>query len=155
MALFSLRSQHTGTVREFTLLDLLNAMGDTVNDEIRLPDGNKENVFNLSSFQDLSGSSVGNDGGTGRRGTGGNSDNYGNSGATRLVNEALPISDGQQSINLGSAPVSICMLFLNGLKIRQGIDYNKSGRTIVFLNPLRSSVSQTDLLEALYDALAS
>ena len=92
-------------------------------------------------------------GGTGSRGTG-SDDNSGSTGATKLVNEALPFTDGQQAINLGTAPASICLIFLNGLKLRQGIDYNKSGRTIVFLTPLKATVTHTDLLEALYDAPA-
>jgi len=57
--------------------------------------------------------------------------------ATRLVNEALTFSNGQQAVNLGSAPHSLCLVFLNGLKLRQGIDYNKSGRTLMFLSPMK------------------
>lgn len=148
MALFSLRSQHTGQIREFSLLDLLNAMGDTVNDEIRFPDGNREDVYNLSSFQYLGGSGDGNSGTTGN---GGN--NY-SSNPTRLVNEALPFTNGQMAINLGSSPASLCLVFLNGIKLRQGIDYNKSGKTLVFLTPLKATVTHTDLLEALYDVSA-
>ncbi len=138
MTLFRLRSQHTGQTRDFTLLDVLNAMGDPVNDEIRFPDGNREDVYNLSSFQDLSG--------------GGNGEVAQiTSGGTKLVNEALPITNGQQAINLGASPLSLCLIFLNGLKLRQGIDYNKSGRTLMFLSPLKASVTHTDQLEALYD----
>lgn len=144
MVLFRLRSQHTGLVRDFSLLDVLNALGDTTNDEIRFPDGNREDVYNLSSFEDLS---------AGNGANGGNGSTGGNTGVTRLVNEALPFTDGQQAINLGSTPQSLCLIFLNGLKLRQGIDYNKSGRTIMFLSPLKASVSHTDLLEALYDTL--
>lgn len=139
MAHFRLRSQQTGQVRDFSILDVLNALGDPVNDEIRFPDGNREDVFNLSSFEDLS---IG-------YGQGGNGSG---APATRLVNEALPFVNGQQAINLGSVPVSVCLVFLNGLKLRQGIDYNKSGRTLVFLNPLKTAVNYTDMLEALYDA---
>ena len=138
MTLFRLRSQHTGQTRDFTLLDVLNAMGDTTNDEIRFPDGNKEDVYNLSSFQDLSG--------------GGNGEVVQiTSGGTKLVNEAIPFTNGQQAINLGASPLSLCLIFLNGLKLRQGIDYNKSGRTLMFLSPLKASVTHTDQLEALYD----
>ena len=139
MVLFKLRSQQTGQVRAFTLLDVLNALGDITNDEIRFPDGNREDVFNLSSFQDLS--AEGADQATPQT-------------ATRLVNEALTFSNGQQAVNLGSAPHSLCLVFLNGLKLRQGIDYNKSGRTLMFLSPLKASVSHTDLIEALYDVAA-
>ncbi|MEO6833645.1 MAG: hypothetical protein ABI169_15670 [Chitinophagaceae bacterium] len=139
MTLFRLRSQHSGQTKDFTLLDVLNALGDTVNDEIRFPDGNREDVYNLSSFQDLS--------------SGGNGGDLLpiTSGGTKLVNEALPITNGQQAINLGASPLSLCLIFLNGLKLRQGIDYNKSGRTLMFLTPLKVSVSHTDQLEALYD----
>lgn len=140
MALFRLRSQHTGQAKDFTLLDLLNALGDPVNDEIRFPDGNREDVYNLSSFEDLSG-------GYG----GGGGEHSGNTTGTQLVNEAIPFTNGQQAINLSSSPVSLCMIFLNGLKLRQGIDYNKSGRTLMFLAPLKATVTHTDLLEALYD----
>ncbi len=147
MALFSLRSQHTGQIREFSLLDLLNAMGDTVNDEIRFPDGNREDVYNLSSFQYLSGNSDGNN-------NPGNGNNNQCAVATKLVNEALPFTDGQQAINLGASPASLCLVFLNGIKLRQGIDYNKSGKTLVFLTPLKATVTHTDLLEALYDVAA-
>ena len=141
MVLFRLRSQQTGHTRDFTLLDVLNALGDTTNDEIRFPDGNREDVFNLSSFQDLS--------------AGGSSEPVPKpSGGTRLVNEAIPFTNGQQTISLGSPPVSLCLIFLNGLKLRQGIDYNKSSRVLTFLSPLKATLTHTDLLEALYDALA-
>lgn len=140
MVRFRLRSQHSGQVRDFTLLDVLNAFGDTTNDEIRFPDGNREDVYNLSTFEDLSG-------------VGGDMIPITN-GATKLVNEAIPFVNGQQAINLGATPVSLCLVFLNGLKLRQGIDYNKSGRTLVFLTPLRATVNQTDLIEALYDVPA-
>lgn len=141
MVLFRLRSQQTGQTRDFTLLDVLNVLGDTTNDEIRFPDGNREDVFNLSSFQDLSVS-----------GTGDTTPIT--NGATKLVNEAIPFVNGQQAINLASAPASLCLVFLNGLKLRQGIDYNKSGRTLMFLSPLKATVNHTDLLEALYDVAA-
>ncbi len=137
MVRFRLRSQHSGQVRDFTLLDVLNALGDTTNDEIRFPDGNREDVYNLSTFEDLSG-------------LGGDVVPL-TSGATKLVNEAVPFINGQQAINLGASPVSLCLVFLNGLKLRQGIDYNKSGRTLIFLTPLKATVNQTDLLETLYD----
>src|ERR1044071_5995643 len=101
MVLFRLRSQQTGQVRDFSLLDVLNALGDVTNDEIRFPDGNREDVYNLSSFQDLSA------GGTGEVPL------QPSTGATRLVNEALPFTGGQQAINLGAAPFSLCMVFLN------------------------------------------
>lgn len=140
MVLFRLRSQHTGQVRDFSLLDVLNALGDTTNDEIRFPDGNREDVYNLSTFQDLSG--------------GGEEQVIPTNNGTRMVNEALPITNGQQAINLGTVPVSLCLVFLNGLKLRQGIDYNKSGRTLMFLSPLKASVAHTDMLEALYDVPA-
>jgi hypothetical protein len=143
MVLFRLRSQHTGLTRDFTLLDVLNSLGDTTNDEIRFPDGNREDVFNLSSFRDLS--------------AGGNGDilsAQSNNSGTRLVNEAIPFTNGQHAVNLGAAPVSLCMVFLNGMKLRQGIDYNKSGRTLMFLNPLKATATHTDLLEALYDVPA-
>jgi hypothetical protein len=120
---------------------VLNALGDVTNDEIRFPDGNSEDVFNLSSFQDLSSG-------------GGGQVIPVTTGTTRLVNEALPFTDGQQTINLGTAPASLCLVFLNGLKLRQGVDYNKNGRTLLFLSPLRATASQTDLLEALYDVSA-
>lgn len=142
MVLFRLRSQQTGQVRDFTLLDILNALGDVTNDEIRFPDGNREDVYNLSSFQDLS------------AGNGGDSFPAHPTGATRMVNEALPFTNGQQAINLGTAPLSLCMVFLNGIKLRQGVDYNKSGRTLMLLSPLKASVTHTDLLEALYDVPA-
>lgn len=145
MVLFRLRSQQTGQVRDFSLLDILNALGDVTNDEIRFPDGNREDVYNLSSFHDLSAGEANNGGTTAPRPS---------DGATRLVNEAIPITNGQQSVNLGQAPVGICLVFLNGLKLRQGIDYNKAGRSLTFLSPLRSSVDHSDLLEALYDVPA-
>lgn len=140
MVRFKLRSQQTGQEREFSLLDILRAMGDITNDEIRFPDGNREDVFNLSTFQDFSA-----DGGGGQTGQ------VPTAAGTRLVNEALPFINGQQEIALGFAPVSLCMIFLNGLKLRQGVDYNKDGRNISFLSPLRTTANQTDLLEALYD----
>lgn len=140
MVRFRLRSQQTGQVRDFTLLDVLNAFGDTTNDEIRFPDGNREDVYNLSTFQDLS--------------SGNGEVVQITNGATKLVNEAIPFTNGQQAINLGATPISLCLVFLNGLKLRQGIDYNKSGRTLMFLSPLKATVSQTDLLEALYDVPA-
>jgi len=51
MVLFKLRSQQTGQVRAFTLLDVLNALGDTTNDEIRFPDGNREDVSTSPPFR--------------------------------------------------------------------------------------------------------
>lgn len=140
MVRFRLRSQHSGQVRDFTLLDVLNAFGDTTNDEIRFPDGNREDVYNLSTFEDLSG-------------VGGDVIPI-TTGATKLVNEAIPFVNGQQAITVAAIPVSICLVFLNGLKLRQGIDYNKDGRTLMFLTPLRATVNQTDLIEALYDVPA-
>src|SRR4051812_42446665 len=103
MTLFRLRSQHTGQTRDFTLLDVLNALGDTTNDEIRFPDGNREDVYNLSSFQDLSG--------------GDGQVLPAPAGATKLVNEAIPFVDGQQTVNLGALPTSLCLVFLNGIKL--------------------------------------
>lgn len=141
MVLFRLRSQQTGQTRDFTLLDVLNALGDVTNNEIRFPDGNREDVFNLSTFQDLSG------GGSGAV-------VLPPSGATKLVNEALSFVDGQRTINLGAIPLSLCLVFRNGIKQRQGIDYNKSGKTIEFLVPLKATPSHTELLEALYDVPA-
>lgn len=140
MVRFRLRSQHSGQVRDFTLLDILNALGEPTNDEIRFPDGNREDVFNLSSFQDLSS-------GSGE----GDISQMPTAAGTKLVNEALPFVNGQQTIVLAFEPVSICMVFLNGLKLRQGVDYNKNGRNLSFLTPLRTTANQTDLLEALYD----
>lgn len=139
MALFRLRSQQTGQVRDFTLLDVLNAMGDVTNDEIRFPDGNREDVFNLSSFQDLSG------GGSGAVVPAPAS-------ATKLVNEALPFVEGQRTVTLGAVPVSLCLIFRNGIKQRQGIDYQKSGKIIEFLTPLKAASSNAEMVEALYDA---
>lgn len=141
MLRFRLRSQRTGETREFTLLDLLNTLGEPTNDEIRFTNGNHEDVYNLSSFQDLSSGA-----------TGGAAQPPSN--ATKLVNEAISFTNGQQAINLGAAPVSICLVFLNGIKLRQGIDYNKSGKSLMLLTPLKSSVTHTDLLEALYDVPA-
>ncbi len=141
MVLFRLRSQQTGQTRDFTLLDVLNALGDVTNNEIRFPDGNREDVFNLSTFQDLS---SGGDGVTAPPSSGG----------TKLVNEALPFVDGQRTINLGATPLSLCLVFRNGIKQRQGIDYNKSGKTIEFLTALKATPSHTELLEALYDVPA-
>ena len=141
MVLFRLRSQQTGQTRDFTLLDVLNVLGDVTNNEIRFPDGNREDVFNLSSFQDLSG---------------GNSGVVipPSSGGTRLVNEALAFVDGQRTVNLGAAPASLCLVFRNGIKQRQGIDYNKTGKTIELLAALKATPSHTELLEALYDVPA-
>ena len=141
MVLFRLRSQQTGEVRDFTLRDILNAMGDVTNDEIRFPDGNREDVFNLSSFQDLSGGSTG-------------AVIPPSSGGTKLVNEALPFVDGQRTINLGATPLTLCLVFRNGIKQRQGIDYNKNGKTIEFLAALKATPTHTELLEALYDVPA-
>ena len=140
MVLFRLRSQQTGQTRDFTLLDVLNALGDVTNNEIRFPDGNREDVFNLSTFQDLSG--------------GGGAVPPPSSGGTKLVNEALPFVDGQRTINLGATPLSLCLVFRNGIKQRQGIDYNKSGKTIEFLIALKATPSHSELLEALYDVPA-
>ncbi len=53
MAAFSLRSQRTGQLKFFSLLEILQLLGDTVNDEIWLP--GQEDVFNLSSFQEING----------------------------------------------------------------------------------------------------
>jgi len=138
MVLFRLRSQQTGQTRDFTLLDVLNALGDVTNNEIRFPDGNREDVFNLSTFEDLSG-----------EGSGGVMPAP--SGATKLINEALAFVDGQRTVNLGATPKSLCLVFRNGIKQRQGIDYQKDGKAIEFLVPLKASPSHTELVEALYD----
>lgn len=53
MASFSLRSQRTGQYKAFSLLEILKLLGDSVNDEIWLEDG--EDVYNLSSFREIGG----------------------------------------------------------------------------------------------------
>lgn len=132
---FQLRSQHTGQVREFTLLDLLRIIGDTVNDEIRFNDGNREEAYKLSSFQESSA---------------GSSDSP--SAGVRLVNESISFAHGQRSIALGSSPQGICMIFLNGLKLREGTDYSRQGRNLEMIVLLQSDSIHTDILEALYEA---
>lgn len=112
MASFSLRSQRTGQYKEFTLLEVLKLLGDHVNDEIWLQDG--EDVFNLSSFQEIGGGS-----------------NSGNSAGNWNV-EAPVNSSGQSSFLLNYQPSGVLLVILNGIVLSRYKDFLQEGRTIIF-----------------------
>jgi hypothetical protein len=135
MALFRLRSQRTGTIRDFSLLDILNNLGDTVNDEI----GFGEDVYNLSSFAALN-----SDGGNGNNGNGG-------SAPGNLYTEYPQVLDGRLTVSLERPPATILTVLLNGLELREGADYSRDGRIITFPYMLVSNNRHQDSVKAVYD----
>lgn len=115
MASFSLRSQRTGQYKEFSLLEVLKLLGDQVNDEIWLEDG--EDVFNLSSFREVGGGSGG-DGGT-------RSDNWSVETPTQVT--------GQRTFYLQYNPVTpVLLIILNGVVQARYKDFNLEGKAITF-----------------------
>jgi hypothetical protein len=116
MAIFSLRSQRTGNYKEFSLLELLKLLGDSVNDEIILDGG--EDVYNLSSFTEL----AGHDGSNGSSGSSGN----------WTIDEPDTIA-GQDTFYLKATPVTSSAFFLlNGIALSDGRDYSRNARQVVF-----------------------
>ncbi|MBS1773919.1 MAG: hypothetical protein JST82_13760 [Bacteroidetes bacterium] len=127
MAVFSLRSQRTGQYKEFSLLEILKLLGDPVNDEIWLDDG--EDVFNLSSFQDNSGS-----GGTISTPLNWNMENF-----AQLA--------GQSAFTLQRIPAPpVLMVMLNGIELRRNADYQMDGTRI----QLPFALNAQDSLQCIY-----
>ncbi|GAA4457027.1 hypothetical protein [Rurimicrobium arvi] len=127
MASFSLRSQRTGQYKEFSLLEILYLLGDRVNDEIFLEDG--EDVYNLSSFREIGS-------GSGQQPSGGN-----------WSMEAPVPSNGQSVFLLQYNPSgAVLLVLLNGLAQNRGNDFSLQGREIRFSFPL----SSRDSLQFLY-----
>lgn len=117
MASFSLRSQRTGQYKEFTLLELLKLLGDEVNDEIWLENG--EDVYNLSSFRELGG--------------GGDGSAYRENWSV----EAPGQTAGQRTFYLRYFPsTSVLMVILNGIVQSLNKDYILEGNAITFAFPL-------------------
>jgi hypothetical protein len=137
MSLFRLRSQRTGTIRDFSLLDILNNLGDTVNDEICFG----EDVYNLSSFTALN-----SDGGNGNSGNGGNA-------TGNLFTEYPQVLDGRLTVSLERTPLAILTVLLNGLELREGADYSRDGRIITFPYMLVSNGRHHDVVKATYNYL--
>jgi hypothetical protein len=135
MALFRLRSQRTGTIRDFSLLDILNNLGDTVNDEIAFG----EDVYNLSSFAALNSDNGGN----------------GNGGSTtgNLFTEYPLVVDGRLTVSLERTPLATFTLLLNGLELREGADYSRDGRIVTFPYMLVSNGRHQDVVKATYNYL--
>lgn len=127
MASFSLRSQRTGNYKQFTLLELLKLLGDSVNDEIWLEDG--EDVYNLSSFREIGGDGS----------SGGTKENW-------SVEEAIQIA-GQDTFYLNHIPVTeVLMIILNGIIQTKNKDFIMNGREVKF--PYRMGVQ--DALKFIY-----
>lgn len=114
MSSFSLRSQRTGQYRDFSILDILKLLGDQVNDEIWLQDG--EDVFNLSSFREIGGS-----------GADGSSQNW------NWNNDVPAQVAGQRTFYLQSLPATTFLLvILNGIVQSRYKDFNLDGKAITF-----------------------
>ncbi len=117
MASFSLRSQRTGQYKSFTLLEVLKLLGDRVNDEILLEDG--EDVYNLSSFQEI--------------GSGGN----GGTAASEYWSVETPAStSGLDTFYLQYQPSAInghvLLEILNGMVQTVYQDFSQNGKEIKF-----------------------
>ena len=139
MGVFSLRSQRTGQYKEFTLLEILKLLGDPVNDEIWLEDG--EDVFNLSSFRETS-SNTGN-------GNGGNVGGSANGGGTTLNWSTDTFSQvaGQAAFTLQHVPAPpILMVMLNGIELRKNGDYLIEGNRV----QLPFALNAQDSLQCIY-----
>lgn len=116
MAIFSLRSQRTGNYKEFSLLELLKLLGDSVNDEIILDGG--EDVYNISSFTELTGRD-------GNNGTGSGNGNW-------TIDEPDAVV-GQDTFYLKATPVtSSTFILLNGIFLSDSRDYSRNGRQVSF-----------------------
>ncbi len=121
MASFSLRSQRTGQYKEFSLLELLKLLGDPVNDEIWLENG--EDVYNLSSFREIGGG----DGG-------GHRENW-------SVETPVQVA-GQRTFYLQYAPATpVLLVILNGIVQSRYKDYNLEGKVITFFFTLNAQDS--------------
>jgi hypothetical protein len=122
MASFSLRSQRTGQYKEFSLLELLKLLGDQVNDEIWLENG--EDVYNLSSFREIGG---GGDGG-------GHRENWSAETPTQVA--------GQRTFNLQYSPATpVLLVILNGIVQSRYKDFNLEGKVITFFFTLNAQDS--------------
>lgn len=128
MASFSLRSQRSGQYKEFTLLEILRLLGDRVNDEIWLQ--NDEDVYNLSSFQEIGG--------------GGGGSNYGGG---QWVQETPTDINGLDTFLLDRPPVgTMVLVLLNGMLQTEHRNYSRQGRTVSF--PFR--LNEQDSLMFIY-----
>lgn len=113
MASFSLRSQRTGQYKEFSLLEVLKLLGDQVNDEIWLEDG--EDVYNLSSFREIGG------GGDGS----GHRENWSVETPTQVA--------GQRTFHLQYYPATpVLLVVLNGIVQSRYKDFNLESKAITF-----------------------
>jgi len=111
MAVFSLRSQRTGQYKNFTLLEILKLLGDPINDEIWLEDG--EDVFNLSSFRDDS------------------SNGSGNNTPLNWNTDTFSQIPGQKAFTLQRVPAPpVLMVMLNGVELRRNADYQIDGNRV-------------------------
>ncbi len=111
MAVFSLRSQRTGQYKNFSLLEILKLLGDPINDEIWLEDG--EDVFNLSSFRD--------DGGSGG----------GSNTPLNWNTDTFSQVPGQKAFRLQYVPAPpVLMVMLNGVELRRNADYQIDGNSV-------------------------
>lgn len=128
MASFSLRSQRTGQYHEFSLLEILKLLGDQVNDEIWLKNG--EDVFNLSSFRELNG------GGTG----GGSPQEF-------WMTESVTNANGQNTFNLSYTPSGkVLLIILNGIVLSLNRDFSRNGKQIM----LPFQLNTQDTLQFIY-----
>lgn len=127
MAVFSLRSQRTGQYKDFSLLEILKLLGDPINDEIWLEDG--EDVFNLSSFRDNNGN--------------------GSGGSTPLNwnTETFFQVPGQTAFTLQRIPAPpVLMVMLNGVELRRNADYQIDGNRV----QLPFALNSQDSLQCIY-----
>lgn len=112
MASFSLRSQRTGQYKEFSLLELLKLIGDPVNDEILLENG--EDVYNLSSFREIGGG-----------GNGGTLENWSVEAPAQVA--------GQSLFYLQYTPATaVLLVILNGIVQSRYKDFSLEGKAIRF-----------------------
>jgi hypothetical protein len=114
VALFSLRSQRTGQYKAFSLLEVLQLLGDKTNDEIWLEDG--EDVYNLSSFIELNSSNSG-----------------GQNPILQWRQEAPENCNGLSLFTLTATPHNaLVLVFLNGICQKHHQDYSLQNKSLQF-----------------------
>lgn len=128
MSTFSLRSQSNGQVRDFSILEVLHLLGDTVNDEIAFNQG--KDIYNLSSFRETGGSN----------GTATDS-------AVRWARENAFTTIGQSAFVLRYLPQPpLLLVVLNGMLQQPGSDYTIDGKQL----QLPFSLQAQDSLQVIY-----
>lgn len=127
MASFSLRSQRTGQIKEFSLLEILKLLGDQINDEIWLEDN--EDVYSLSSFRELNGN--------------------GQAGASQQqwISESPQQIAGLNQFSLQAKPYNnLLFVFWNGMQLKANQDYQLQLQTVSLNYPMNGQ----DTLQFIY-----